>query len=142
MEHSWYFFFLANGACLWKLLHVIAISQAGITAPTLIVMQGFKAKKDCSMHILPWSCVYTPLSSIPCIRTSGANWTRVRWLVTERCNHHTTLLATIRWQNVIFKPNVWKRQWLHSQGKKIPQMFHSPSHFEKTNQILKDFDSI
>ena len=28
-----------------KLLHVIAISRAGIAAPTLTVMQGFKAKK-------------------------------------------------------------------------------------------------
>ena len=36
--------------CKWsmrckKLLHLIAISRAGIAAPTLTVMQGFKAKK-------------------------------------------------------------------------------------------------
>ena len=36
---------------------VIAISQAGIAAPTLTVMQGFEANKDCSVHFLPRSCV-------------------------------------------------------------------------------------
>ena len=40
------FFFLANGSCAMKsCCHVIAIPQAGIAAPTLTVMQGFKAKK-------------------------------------------------------------------------------------------------
>ena len=82
--------------CCEKLLHVIAISQAGIAAPTLTVMQDFKAKKNCSMHILPRSCVYTPLSFIPRIRTSDANQIRVRWLEAESCNHHTTQLATFR----------------------------------------------
>ena len=37
--------------------HVIAIPQAGIAAPNLTVMQGFEAKKECSMHFLPCSCV-------------------------------------------------------------------------------------
>ena len=65
-----------------KLLHVpvIAISQAGIAAPTLPVMQDFEAKKNCSVHILSRSCVYTPLTFIPRIQTSDANRTRVRWL--------------------------------------------------------------
>ena len=33
--------------------HVIAISQASIAAPTLTVMQGFEAKKDCFVRIEP-----------------------------------------------------------------------------------------
>ena len=32
--------------------HVIAISQAGIAAPTLTAMQGFQGKKECSAHLL------------------------------------------------------------------------------------------
>ena len=45
MEHSRFFF-----PCKWimryeKLLHVIAIPQAGIAAPTPTVTQGFEAKK-------------------------------------------------------------------------------------------------
>ena len=36
--------------------HIIAITQAGIAAPALTVMQGFQAKKDCSMHFLFHSC--------------------------------------------------------------------------------------
>ena len=32
--------------------YVIAIPQAGIPAPTLTVMQGFKAKKDSFVHLL------------------------------------------------------------------------------------------
>ena len=39
--------------CCEKLLHVIGISQAGIAAPTLTVMQDFKAKK-----IVP--CIFFP----------------------------------------------------------------------------------
>ena len=40
--------FLKRKSCC----HVITIPQAGIAAPTLTVMQGFQAKKDCSVHFL------------------------------------------------------------------------------------------
>ena len=43
-----------------KLLHIIAISQAGNAVRTLTEMQGFKAKKIDSMHILSRSCIFTP----------------------------------------------------------------------------------
>ena len=37
--------------------HVVAIPPAGISAPTLTVMQGLKQKKDCSVHMLFRFCV-------------------------------------------------------------------------------------
>ena len=43
-----------------KLLHVIAISQAGIAGPTLTVMQDFETKKKLFRAHSSRSCVYTP----------------------------------------------------------------------------------
>ena len=37
--------------------YVIAIPQAGIPTLTLTVMQGFKAKKDSYVQLLPGSCI-------------------------------------------------------------------------------------
>ena len=65
--------------------HVIAIPQASIAAPTLTVMQGFKAKKK---KIAP--CISFPVSA----RNPSANQTRVRWLEAEHDNHYTKQLAT------------------------------------------------
>ena len=74
--------------------HVIAIPQAGISAPTLTVMQGFEAKeKDCSLHFLSLSCVYTSYTSIPRVRNPCANWTRVRWLEAEMESSRTSLAS-------------------------------------------------
>ena len=67
----------------------ISIPKAGIAAPTLTVMQGFQAKKDCSVHFFPAPvyCVYTPYTSIPRVRNPSTNQTRVWWLKDERVNH-------------------------------------------------------
>ena len=54
--------------------HVIAIPQASIATPNLTVMQGFEAKKDCSidifppflvLHILPFHAIATPVRIEP-----------------------------------------------------------------------------
>ena len=42
--------------------HVIAIPQAGIAAPTLIVAQGFQEKKDCSAHLFSHFEAFRPYS--------------------------------------------------------------------------------
>ena len=69
----------------------------------------------CIFFPVPSYCVYTPYSSIPRICNPSVNRTWVRWLEGEHHNHYTTQLATIQWQNVVFKPNVWeKRQWLRA----------------------------
>ena len=66
-----------------KLLHVIAIPQAGITAPTPTVMQGFEAKKRL-IHVTPSLILRTAstLSILPFhafaplagIKTGYNNW--------------------------------------------------------------------
>ena len=33
----------------------------------------------------------------------------MQWLEAEHSNHYTTQLATVQWQNVVFKPNVWEK---------------------------------
>ena len=43
------------------------------------------------------------------IRNLSTNPTRVRWLEGERVNHYTMQLATMQWQNVIFKWNAWEK---------------------------------
>ena len=46
MEHSRYFFFLANGAgAMNRYYRELLSPQTGIAALTLTVMKGFKAKK-------------------------------------------------------------------------------------------------
>ena len=60
------------------------------------------------------SCIFFPIPctaycSIPRNCNPRANWTRVRWLEAEHDNHYTVLLATMQWQNVVFKPNVWEK---------------------------------
>ena len=80
MEHSRYFFFLANGSgamnsCCRELLS----PQTVIAALTLTVMQGFKAKKDWFMYIRPFS-VYSAYSTNLHSCTSGGSRTRV-WLL-------------------------------------------------------------
>ena len=82
--------------------------QAGIAAPTLTVMQGFKAKKIALCISFPASVyfVYTPYTSIPHDRNPSANRTRVRRLESKHANHYTTQTATMKKQNVVFKPNV------------------------------------
>ena len=83
--------------------HVIAIPQAGISAPTLTVMQGFQAKKRL-LHAFSFPsseyCVYTPYTSIPLVRNPSAN---LRWLEGD---HYTTPIATMQCQNAVFKLNV------------------------------------
>ena len=88
--------------------HVIAIPHAGIAASTVTVMQGFQAKKDCSMHFLPISkcCVYTPYTSIPRVCNPSVNRTLLRWLEGKRVNRYTTPIAAMHCQNAVFKPNV------------------------------------
>ena len=63
-----------------KCCQVIAIPQAGIVAPTLTVLQGFKAKKKTAPSVsypVPAHCIYTPYSSISRIRNPSTNRTRV-----------------------------------------------------------------
>ena len=130
MEHSQYFFLLANGAgAMNSYCRELLSPQTGMAALTLTVMKGFEAKIEWFPYILPIS-IYSAYSSILRIRTSGGSRTRVRWFAVRRSNHYTTQLVPTKRQNVVFKPNVWKMQCLHSQEKKILQMFHSPSHFE------------
>ena len=124
-------FFLANGAsAMNSYCRELLSPQTGITALTLTVMKGFEAKKGWLPCILPIS-VYSTYSSILRNRTSARSRTRVRRFAVRCSNHYATQLVPTKWQNVVFKLNVWKRQCLHSRGKKIPRMFHSPSHFEK-----------
>ena len=112
------FFFLAHrsgamNSCCRELLS----PQTGIAALTLTVMQSFIAKKGCSAHIFPIS-IHSAPSVIPSIDSSGGSRTGVSYFAGRRYNHYTTLLTTINRQNVVFKPNVWKRQCLHLRGKK------------------------
>ena len=67
--------FLKRKSCC----HIIAFPQAGIAAPTLIVMQGFEAKKDCSVHFLSHSkyCVYTPILPFHAFVTQGASHSKL-----------------------------------------------------------------
>ena len=56
MEHSRYFFFLANGAgAMNRCYRELLSPQTGIAALTLTVMKGFKAKKGRLPYILPVS---------------------------------------------------------------------------------------
>ena len=61
---------------------------------------------------------YPSILRILRIRTSGGSRTRVRRFAVRHFNHYTTLFVPTNRQNVVFKPNVWKRQCLHSWGKK------------------------
>ena len=78
--------------------------QAGISAPTLTVMQGFEAKKKCFVHFLPSSCIlHHTVTTQPRIEP------RCGELAGEHVNHYTAQFATMQWQNVVFKPNVWEK---------------------------------
>ena len=56
MEHSRYFFFLANGAgAMNRYDRELLSPQTGIAALTLTVMKGFEAKRDRLPYILPVS---------------------------------------------------------------------------------------
>ena len=56
MEHSRYFFFLANGAgAMNRYYRELLSPQTGIAALTLTVMKGFEAKKGCLSYDLPVS---------------------------------------------------------------------------------------
>ena len=56
MEHSRYFFFLANGAgAMNRYYRELLSPQTGIAALTLTVMKGFEAKKGGLPYILPVS---------------------------------------------------------------------------------------
>ena len=87
-------------------------------------MQGFEAKKRLLSAYLS-SILYTLYSSITRIRNPSANWTRVRWLEAGHDNHYTTQLATMQWQNAVFKPNVREKgngtwvsfAWLDTTGR-------------------------
>ena len=60
MEHSRYFFFLANGAGAMNRYYRELLSlQTGIAALTLTVMKGFEAKKGWLPYILPVSVYST-----------------------------------------------------------------------------------
>ena len=54
-------------------------------------------------------CIYTLYSSIPRIHNPSANQTQVQWLEGEHENHYTMQLATMQWQNVVFKPKAWEK---------------------------------
>ena len=82
--------------------------QASIAAPTLTIMQGFEAKKRLLLVYNP-THPFTPYCSISRNHSPSANRTQVRWLKSEHVNHYTVLLATMHWQNVVFKPNVWEK---------------------------------
>ena len=118
--HSRYFFFLANGAgAMNSYCRELLSPQTGIAALTLTVMKGFEAKKVnyYSFFLYP----YTPrilsfISDLIC--TTGGSRTRVSRHEVKCSNHYATMLAQIKRRNVVFKLNVWKRQCLHSRGKK------------------------
>ena len=71
-------------------------------------MQGFEAKKRL-LRVYFSPVPYTPYSSIPRNRNPSANRNRVWWLESEHNNHYNVLLATMQWQNVVFKPNAWEK---------------------------------
>ena len=76
MEHSRYFFFLANGAGAMNSYYRELLSpQTGIAAQTLTVMRGLEVKKDGLTRNLPIS-VYAAYYSNVRIRTSAGSRTR------------------------------------------------------------------
>ena len=76
-------------------------SQAGIAAPTLTVMQGFEAKKDSFVHLLPSSCILYLTCTTQLRIEPGCGG-----LTAEHANHYTAQLAAMQGQNVVLKPNV------------------------------------
>ena len=78
MEHSRYFFFLANGAGAMNSYYRELLSpQTGIAAQTLTVTKGLEVKKYCLTHDLPISA-YSRNSFNVRIRTSDGSRTRSR----------------------------------------------------------------
>ena len=106
MEHSRYFFFLANGAGAMNSYYRELLSpQTGIAAQTLTVTKGLEVKKDCMTRHLPIS-VYSTYSSNVRIRTSAGSRTRGRWYAVRHSSHSATQLVPLVRQNDVFKLNV------------------------------------
>ena len=138
-------FFLANGAgAMNSYCRELLSPQTGIAALTLTVMKGFKAKKDCFPHFLPIS-VYSAYSFIQHIRTSGGSRTRLRWFAVNRLSTLTITLCSLHqssdkmsYLNQMYEKGIVSIR----EEKKIPQMFHSPSHFVKSKQNKTCFKKI
>ena len=106
MEHSRYFFFLANGAGAMNSYYRELLSpQTGIAAQTLTVMKNLEVKKDLQTRNLPISASSTYSSNVR-IRTSAGSRTRVRWYAVWHSNHSATQLVPSMRQNDVFKLNV------------------------------------
>ena len=130
MEHLRYFFSREWSMRCEKLLHVIAISQAGIAAPTVTLMQGFKAKK-----IVPCISYSNPLSLLHNLPFhTFAPQTRIEpgcdgWKPTTV----TTTLRSLHQHNE--KMSYLNQMYKKGNGsireeKEILRMFHLPSYFE------------